>query len=43
MEIKTSFLHKTLSTMLAGVWFLSSVDTHVGIKASFLSETLFTL
>ncbi len=40
MSVKGSFLGETLSTLLAGEGLLSSVNTYVGFKAHFLSETL---
>ncbi len=38
MSFKSCFLTETLSTVLAGIRLLSSVNSHVGSKASSMSD-----
>ncbi len=43
MTLKVSFKSETLSTMMAGEWFLSRVNSHVILKVILLCETLSTV
>ncbi len=43
VSVKVSFKFETLSTMMAGEWLLSRVNSHVSLKVYFNGETLSTL